>query len=352
MCADIDRSAHSQLAGVDQLSASAAERARDAEALSGQSRSLEEIALASLGQADRIAGQSSTTGAALGKLHDSLFGLMTQTRPHDSDDLDIGHPILLRVTLAVDGKSFSGETIEFGLDGALLRIPGLDERAEGRTGTCRIEHVGSLAAEILRVDRLGVHVHFERPSSDVATAAGRALAAARAANQPLVERAVAGAADVSQAMENALAAGELSLDQLFDTRYQPIGGTDPQQYANRALPVLERILTPIQERIKASDQRMTFCCSVDLNGYLPVHNRIYSQPQRANDAVWNTANCRNKRIFNDRAGLAAARNAHPWLVHLYARDMGGGKFVMMKEIYAPIVVNGRHWGGFRTSYAI
>ena len=31
---------------------------------------------------------------------------------------------------------------------------------------------------------------------------------------------------------------------------------------------------------------------------------------------------------------------------------GGGNFVMLKEYVAPITVNGRHWGGFRTAYQI
>ena len=40
---------------------------------------------------------------------------------------------------------------------------------------------------------------------------------------------------------------------------------------------------------------------------MPVHNRIYSQPQRPGDVVWwNTANSRNRRIFNDDAGSPPA----------------------------------------------
>jgi methyl-accepting chemotaxis protein len=30
--------------------------------------------------------------------------------------------------------------------------------------------------------------------------------------------------------------------------------------------------------------------------------------------------------------------------------MGGGNVVVMKEAAAPIVVNGRHWGGLRLAY--
>jgi methyl-accepting chemotaxis protein len=30
--------------------------------------------------------------------------------------------------------------------------------------------------------------------------------------------------------------------------------------------------------------------------------------------------------------------------------MGSGQFVLLKEAAAPIVVNGRHWGGLRLAY--
>jgi methyl-accepting chemotaxis protein len=85
---------------------------------------------------------------------------------------------------------------------------------------------------------------------------------------------------------------------------------------------------------------------------VPVHNRRVSQPQRPGDPVWNTANSRNKRIFDDRAGIAAARSARPFLVQAYARDMGGGQMVMLREVDAPIRALGRHWGGFRTAYRL
>jgi methyl-accepting chemotaxis protein len=30
--------------------------------------------------------------------------------------------------------------------------------------------------------------------------------------------------------------------------------------------------------------------------------------------------------------------------------MGGGESVLMKDLSAPIAVNGRHWGGLRLAY--
>ena len=49
---------------------------------------------------------------------------------------------------------------------------------------------------------------------------------------------------------------------------------------------------------------------------------------------------------------AAGRNLRSYLIQSYARDMGNGKTVMMREIDVPIRVQGRHWGGFRTAYKL
>jgi methyl-accepting chemotaxis protein len=139
---------------------------------------------------------------------------------------------------------------------------------------------------------------------------------------------------------------------MFDNHYEPVPDTNPVQYHKPYVEALEQVLWPIQEPLLEADSRMVFCGAVDRNAYLPVHNKKYSHPQRPDDVEWNTANSRNKRIFDDRAGLSAARNTRPYLIQSYPRDMGGGNIVMMWEIDAPIRVLGRHWGGFRAGYAI
>ena len=68
------------------------------------------------------------------------------------------------------------------------------------------------------------------------------------------------------------------------------------------------------------------------------------------DPVWNTANCRIRRIFNDKAGLRAGRTSAGVLLQTYRRDMGGGRFIPMKEVDAAITVDGRHWGALRLAY--
>ncbi|MBR0556501.1 methyl-accepting chemotaxis protein [Ciceribacter sp. L1K23] len=167
-----------------------------------------------------------------------------------------------------------------------------------------------------------------------------------------IELAQSTAARISAAFEQSLASGQTSMPALFDRNYRPIAGTDPVQMMTGFTELTDRLFPPILEPVLDISDRIGFCAAVDENGYLPTHNRKFSAPQRPNDPVWNTANCRNRRIFNDRVGLSAGRSKAPFLVQTYRRDMGGGNFVVMKDISAPIFAGGRHWGGLRLAVKV
>jgi methyl-accepting chemotaxis protein len=171
-------------------------------------------------------------------------------------------------------------------------------------------------------------------------------------NTEFVTRAMEAGVQLNQMFEHAVASGAISMEAMFDTDYVEIPGTNPLQHRSRILDWADRALPPFQEAFLAKDPRMVFCVAIDRNGYLPVHNKVYSHPQRAGDVTFNTANSRNRRIFNDTAGLAAGRNQRTYLIQSYARDMGNGNTVMMREIDVPIRVKGKHWGGFRTAYKL
>ncbi|NBO20373.1 MAG: methyl-accepting chemotaxis protein, partial [Rhodobacteraceae bacterium] len=157
------------------------------------------------------------------------------------------------------------------------------------------------------------------------------------------------AARISRAFEAEVTAGRIGMSALFDHRYTPIPGTNPAQVMAPFTALTDRILPAIQEPMLGLP-RVVFCAAVDRNGYLPTHNARFSKAQRPDDLAWNTAHARNRRIFADRVGLAAGQNRNPFLLQAYRRDMGDGQFVMMKDVSAPILVRGRHWGGLRLAY--
>ncbi len=215
-----------------------------------------------------------------------------------------------------------------------------------------LENIGPCRIRITEHSKAGAHARFETPTAQFNEKIEDQLWAINDENIEFVTRAMEAGTALTRIFEDAVAGGALSIDDMFDADYVEIAGTNPLQHRTRILDWADRALPPFQEAFLARDPRMVFCVMIDRNGYLPVHNKIYSHPQRPGDIAWNTANSRNRRIFNDPAGLAAGRNLRPYLIQSYARDMGNGNTVMMREIDVPIRVNGRRWGGFRTAYKL
>lgn len=167
---------------------------------------------------------------------------------------------------------------------------------------------------------------------------------------PFIQAAQSTAKQIGEIFETAVKNNEIITSDLFDRDYAPIQGTDPQQFSTQYLRFLDQVLPDVQEPVLEISDRMVFCAAVDVNGFLPTHNKKFSHPQRHSDPKWNAAHSRNRRIFNDRVGLAAGRNTDPFLVQAYRRDMGNNEYALMKDVSAPIFVNGRHWGGVRVAY--
>lgn len=260
-------------------------------------------------------------------------------------------PCELDVELHVDGAALRGQTADISEGGLLVRLREARTLKPGTLLDARIAGIGSGRLRLVNQSALGLHLAFDSLDDVTRARLEEKLASIRADNTEFIDRAIAAANQISRQLEDAVSARRITLDDLFDNNYVPIPDTDPRQHTTRFLALTEELLPQVQEPLLASDKRMVFCVAVDRNGYLPVHNTIYSRPQRAGEPVWNAANSRNRRIFDDRAGLSAGRVVRPYLIQNYPRDMGD-RIVMMWEIGAPIRVFGKQWGGFRTAYTL
>ncbi len=228
-----------------------------------------------------------------------------------------------------------------------------------RTATSNLAHCDAVIEEVRTLAK-GVDLS----STDLKQADGRvakllevsedliamiAASGVETSDGPLIRVVVDTAKTISAAFEAAIARGEIRLQQLMDENYREIPGTDPKQYLTDYVEFTDRILPAIQDPIQKSDSRIVFCVAWARGGYLPTHNPNYRLPQ-GKDPVWNNANCRNRRLFTDRAVKKVAANTKPFLLQTYRRDMGGGNFVLMKDLSSPILVQGRHWGAFRMGF--
>jgi len=260
-------------------------------------------------------------------------------------------PCELAVQIETGATIARGQTADISEGGVLVRLREPQALPVSSILTAQIATVGACRLRLVNQSALGMHFQFENLDENPRSILESKLAKIRSDNTEFINRAIDTANRISTLLEDAISERRVSLDDLFDNNYAPIPGTDPLQHRTRFLDLLEEILPDIQEPLLASDKRMVFCAAVDRNGYLPVHNKIYSQPQRPGETIWNTANCRNRRIFDDRAGLSAGRVVRPYLIQNYPRQMGD-RIDMMWEIGAPIRVFGKQWGGFRTAYKL
>jgi methyl-accepting chemotaxis protein len=250
------------------------------------------------------------------------------------------------------GSKFTAPVHEISSEQILIGGPDATRLRPHDIVTAVLQDIGECRIRIGEPSRAGVAARFEAPGAELREKIEDKLWALQDENIEYVTRAMDAGVALTRIFEDGVASGAIPIDDMFDADYVEIAGTNPVQHRTRILDWADRALPPFQEAFLAKDPHMAFCVMIDRNGYLPVHNKVYSHPQRASDVAWNTANSRNRRIFNDPAGLAAGRNRRSYLIQSYARDMGNGNTVMMREIDVPICVQGRHWGGFRTAYKL
>lgn len=261
-------------------------------------------------------------------------------------------PCSLTIEIKTATRTISAPVYELAMDGILIGGPDADKLPTQESLSAMLQDVGAVRVRIGERSKTGAQARFEAVTSELREAIEDRMWAIHEDNTELVTRAMEAGLALTKAFETGLTSRAITIEDMFDTNYVEITGSNPVQYRTRMLDWADRTLPALLEAFLARDKRMAFCATVDQNGYLPVHNKIYSHPQRPGDVAYNTANCRNRRMFNDPAGLAAARNQRAYLIQSYARDMGNGTTIMMREIDVPIRVRGRHWGAFRTAYKL
>ena len=349
--ASVATSVDQQQAATTELARTATETSQFIANVADGAKDIAHTAVEATGHSENVDRSGKEAASTAEKLRTRFVMLLRQTefgdrRRHDRLPCD------LKVKLRHGATAVGGQSVDLSEGGLLVRVSGAENLPIGEKLDCHIDTIGDGMVRLVNRSHLGLHLQGVKLGEKEQAALHAKLAAIREENKEFIDRAVEATARICVAFEKAVSDGLLSREDLFDNQYVPIEGTNPQQCRTRFLDVLEKVLPAIQEPLLASDKRMFFCCAVDRNAYLPVHNKVYSQPQRPGDVTWNTAHCRNRRIFDDRAGLSAARNVRPYLIQNYPRDMGGGVTVIMREIDVPIRVFGKHWGAFRTAYKI
>ena len=271
------------------------------------------------------------------------------------DRCDLQAPVQTQAHLTAPGWSGQVTVLDISEDATLVRLPAAAADAMllvpadaaftldlPQTGPLQGTLAGSGGGRLL----LSLGQPFGAPVPALAEYASRV----RADDERFVAVANAAASAISACLDAEIQAGRLSTQAVFDDSYVPVPGSNPPQYTTAFTAAADRLIRPILDETLGFDASVVGTFLVDRSGYAPTHNTKVSQPQRADDADWNARNSRNRRLFDDRAGLAAGRTTRRYLLQSYERDMGNGERMMIKEADVPIIVANRHWGAVRLMY--
>src|SRR5690606_12967855 len=66
---------------------------------------------------------------------------------------------------------------------------------------------------------------------------------------PAINACIEAAAEIGTLLEDAVRSGAVSMDDLFDERYQPIPNTNPPQHTTRFVALADRLFPAVQERM-------------------------------------------------------------------------------------------------------
>ncbi|MFK3969172.1 methyl-accepting chemotaxis protein [Pseudomonas sp. NPDC087358] len=164
-------------------------------------------------------------------------------------------------------------------------------------------------------------------------------------HQRIYDLALEGASQIAQKFEQDIEQRRVSLEDLFDRTYQPIGNTSPVKYQTRFDRYTDQALPAIQEPLLARHEGLVFAIACTQQGYVPTHNQAFSRALTGDPAI-DTVHNRTKRKFDDRTGIRCGSHQQPVLLQTYTRDTGE----LMHDLSVPIMVKGRHWGGLRLGY--
>ena len=338
-----------QNATTTELARNAAVSSQFVTTVAGGATEIEQAAADASGQSDVVDRSSMTMAQLASELKTRFVIFLRQTEIGDRRRHD-RLPCEVAVTLRHPVGTAQGTTIDLSEGGMLAKFDGLSSFPIGTEVETSLSGIGAARARVANCSGQGLHFEFTHVDEPTREALNSKLMAVREENRELIQIATEGAQQISSAFEDLISRGCITFDALFDNNYVPIEGTNPVQYRTQFVELLEQVLPPIQNPVRESSPRMTLCSAIDRNGYTPVHRPQHSQPQRPGDVEWNEKNCRNRRIYNDPARLAAARSTRPYIIQQY-RHVRGGKPMLIRAIAAPIRVFGKHWGALRTTYA-
>ncbi|MCP5396816.1 MAG: chemotaxis protein [Sphingomonadaceae bacterium] len=166
----------------------------------------------------------------------------------------------------------------------------------------------------------------------------------------MVELAQGHAQRLTEAAEKALSSGQLTMEQLFDSDYRLIDGSNPPRYRTSLTDWADANWRPIIDAMVAQGGDIKMCSPADMSGFLPTHVSDRSR-QPKGGLAYDTKYCRNGRILFDPIDRKAKKSNAPYMMAVYRQEGDGKTYEIVRNVYVPLIINGRRWGDSELAYS-
>ena len=171
------------------------------------------------------------------------------------------------------------------------------------------------------------------------------------ADNAMVERAQAATREIVALTEAAVATGQLDPAALFDRDYREIPGSNPPRFRTALCDWADREWRPLLDRIAGSHPAIMAAACTDMEGFLPTHLTRFSQAPTG-DLAHDTRHCRNGRKILDPIDEKAKRSSAPFMMAVYRQEGDGRAYKVVRNVYLPLVFEGRRWGDLELAYSL
>jgi methyl-accepting chemotaxis protein len=171
------------------------------------------------------------------------------------------------------------------------------------------------------------------------------------ADSAMVDKAQGFAREIVQRAEAAIAERKLSPETLFDTAYREVPGSNPKRFRTSFSDWADTNWRPVNDRVVAEGAPVKMCSQADMQGFLPTHITDRSRAPTG-DLAHDTKYCRNGRILLDAIDRKAKASTAPYMMAVYRQEGDGRTYEIVRNVYVPLVINGRRWGDFELAYVL
>lgn len=166
-----------------------------------------------------------------------------------------------------------------------------------------------------------------------------------------VEKSIHYCEEFRKITEDAIDAGVISIDDVFDTNLIKIEGSNPERFRNRLTSWADNVWQPRYDDIIESDKNIEGVICSATYGYLPTHSSEKSKTP-IGDLAYDTANCRNGRVVFLPFEEKIKKSNESYTMVVYRQEGDGDNYIISRNVYVPLFIKGRRWGDFELAYDI